>query len=270
MKKALLGLVLLMAACASRRDVDIGSTAGRTDRLVWEEAQKAREKRRWMEARQHYKRIVDAFPNSEFAPDARLGMGDSYFYEGGLGNYVLAISEYRQFLTVYPSNPKNLYAQYMVAESYFKQKHGADRDQTPTQQALEEYQKLVHVAPDSEWGKKAQTRVDECRQILARSEFLVGLFYQRTRQACRSAVLRYQGILKDYPDYAQIDEVLFRLGECLALSGRKAEAEPELQKLVANHPNSPFVSEARELIQKLAEAPPERPPAPRPTEAPLK
>jgi hypothetical protein len=49
---------------------------------------------------------------------------------------------------------------------------------------------------------------------------MAGYFYQKTRRAYRSAILRYESVLKDYPDYGHMDEVLFRLGECLALAGR--------------------------------------------------
>src|SRR5688572_11504315 len=123
MKKLLLVSCDLMLACASRQDVDVAAVAGRSDRLVFEAAEKSFQKKRWIEARQHYRRVVDGFPNSEYAPIARLRLGDSYFKDGGIANYVLAASEYRQFLTLYPSHPQSDYAQLQVAESFFKQRH---------------------------------------------------------------------------------------------------------------------------------------------------
>ena len=51
--------------------------------------------------------------------DARLGLGETHFKEGGAGNLVLAISEYREFLTLYPSHPRSDYAQFQTAEAYY-------------------------------------------------------------------------------------------------------------------------------------------------------
>ncbi len=251
MKKALLLGCGFLFACASRRDVDVAAVAGRSDRLVWEAAEKTFEKKRWIDSRQHYRRIVDGFPNSEYAPLARLRLGDTYFKDGGLANYVLAASEYRQFLTMYPSHAQSDYAQFQVAECFFKQRHGPDRDQTPTKEAMAEYQKVIDHYPDSPQVEPARNRIRECREGLARSEHLVGFFYQRTRRAYKSAIGRYQRVLADYPEYRRTDEVLLRLGECLLLSGKKDEAAAPLGRLVAEFPQSRFASDGRELLKSL-------------------
>jgi outer membrane protein assembly factor BamD len=263
MKKRLLVVALLSAACSNRHDIDVGSVAGRSDRLVWEAGEKAFSKKRWVEARQQFKRIVDGFPNSEYVPMARLRLADAYFRDGGAANFVLATSEYRQFLTLFPSRPESAYAQFQTAECFFSQRNGADRDQTPIQQALDEYQKLLTEHPESEYVAKANGRIGECRQLLARSEFLVGFFYQRTRKAHFSAVDRYKAVLKRYPEYARTDEVLFRLSECLVAWGKRDEAVPYLTRLLADYPQSPFAASARRLLQKA-----QMPHAPEPTPTP--
>ena len=128
-------LVALLPACSHKGPADIATLASSSDEVVWEAGQNAAAKQNWESARQHYKRIVDGFPQSRHGPDARLALGDSYFKEGGIGNYILAISAYRDFLTLYPSHPKSDYAQYQVGEGFFLQKSGADRDQTNTPDA---------------------------------------------------------------------------------------------------------------------------------------
>ncbi len=116
--------------------------------------------------------------------------------------------------------------------------------------------------------EKARKRIRECRQSLARSEYLVGYFYQKTRQAWRAAILRYEGILADYPDYDDLDEVLFRLSECLDAAGRRAEALPLLDRLLGEYPKSPFAADAQKLMGEITERtsaprrPPPRPPRP--------
>jgi outer membrane protein assembly factor BamD len=261
-----LALLVALAACASG-EVDLATLASNSDQLIWEAGQKAFEKHQWEAARQHFRRIIDAFPQSEFAPAARLNLADSHFGEGGAGNYILAVSEYRDFVTLYPSHPKSDYAQFQTGESYYKQKNGPDRDQAPTQKALTEFERFLDLYPNSSFVEKAKERIRECRQSLARAEFLAGYFYQRTRRAYRASILRYQGILTNYPDYEELDEVLFRLGECLILAGRKAEALPHLQQLLDTYPQSPRLGEAQKLILEAQQAPP-TPGTPGPTPSP--
>ncbi len=164
---------------------------------------------------------------------------------------MLAVSSYREFLTLYPQHPKSDYAQFRAAESYFKQKNSPDRDQTATEQALEEYQRLLDVYPQSTWVEPAREKIHECRQELARSHFMVGYFYQRTRQAWRSAIGRYETILSDYPDFERFDEVLFRLAECLGNAGRYAEARPHLARLQAELPAEPVRGGGQEARSEL-------------------
>ena len=239
-------LALLGSACSTHQ-LDLGALSSASDQVVWEAGQKAVEKKDWEGARQYFKRLIDAFPQSEHQPAARIAVADSYFEEGGTANYVLAVSSYREFLTLYPQHPKSDYAQFRAAESYFKQKNTPDRDQTATVQALEEYQRLLDVYPDSSWVEPARDRIHECRQELGRSNFQVGYFYQKTRKSWRSAISRYQTILSQYPDYDHLDEVLFRLGECLGFAGRYAEARPHLARLQADFPESSFVAPAKKL-----------------------
>jgi outer membrane protein assembly factor BamD len=268
-------------ACAHGGEPDIATLASNSDRIIFDAGQKALQKHQWENARQLFKRIIDGFPQSELGPAARLGLADSYFEEGGTANSILAIAAYREFLTLYPSHPKGDYAQLRLAEAYYEQRNGPDRDATPIKHALEEFQRLLELYPKSSYAPEAQKRLDECRQSLARSEFLAGYFYQRTRQACRAAILRYENLLKEFPDYRDIDEVLFRLAECLSLSGRGPEALPHLARLLKEFPQSEHADSARRLMEELgpsgkgtpagpipAPSPSVKPPSPAPRPSP--
>ncbi len=243
--------LLALAACASTQP-DIATLTSNSDQAIWDAGQKALERKEWESARQHFRRIVDGFPNSPHNAAARLAIGESYVREGGSTNDLLAVGAFREFLTLFPSHPKSDYAQFEIGEAYFRRRNGPDRDQTDTREALTEYQRLLELYPDSPFGERARERITEARQSLARAEFLAGYFYQRTREACRSAILRYQVVLKEYPDYRQLDEVLFRLGECLIESGRGPEGLPHLDRLVREFPQSEWAAAARDLMASPA------------------
>jgi outer membrane protein assembly factor BamD len=269
-------LALGLVGCASG-EADLAVLASNSDQVIWEAGHKALEKKQWESARQHFRRIIDAFPQSQYAPDARISLGDAYFNEGGDANYILAVSAYRDFVTLYPSHPKADYAQFQTGESYFKRRHGPDRDQTPTIEALNEFDRLLEAYPHSPLAEDAKERIRTCRQSLARAEYMAGYFYQRTRKACRAAIGRYEGIVSEFPDYEELDEVLYRLSECLVNMARYAEALPQLQRLIDSYPGSSRVEPARALMEQAkqfqqappATLPPGPEPSPLPTESPL-
>ncbi len=262
LKRLLPLFALLSYGCSQGGEVDVATLASSSDEILWQAGEKAAQKKNWESARKTFKRIIDGFPQSEYGPSARLALGDSYLNEGGLANSILAVSSYRDFLTLYPSHPKSDYAQFQVAECHYRQKNGSDRDQAQTEKALAEYQKLLEFYPSSTHIEVARGHIMDCRQSLARSEFMAGYFYQRSRRAYRAAISRYEAVLSDYPDYKNLDEVLFRLAQALAAAGRKPEALPHLARLLAEHPTSRLLGEARKLQDLLANQGPAPPPAP--------
>ncbi len=247
--QGVLAAALLTSTLAcGKQEVDIATLASNSDQVIWQAGQKALKGKQWDVARQHFRRIVDGFPQSPLVPEARIAAGDAYFSEGGMANYTLAAGQYREFLTVFPSHPRGDYAQFQIGESYFNQKNSPDRDQTQVAQALDEYLAFLDRYPDSPLAKTAKERVKACRSSLASSEFGVAWFYQKSRKAYRAAIPRYEDILKNYPDFDQTDETLLRLGQCLTLSGREAEAAPVLARLIDEYPDSPFVKDARAMM----------------------
>ena len=257
LSRRFLALAALAAGgCASGGPADLATLASNSDQVIWEAGQKAVEKKQWESARQHFRRVIDGFPQSRLGPAARLALADSYFNERGMANYILAVSAYREFLTFYPSHEQSGYAQFQVGESFFRQRNPPDRDQTATIRALAEFGRLLELRPDSPHVETARERVAECRHSLARAEYQVGFFYQRTQKAYRAAITRFEGILTKYPEYTELDLVLLRLAECLRQSSRPAEAAPYVARLLEEFPESPHGVKARALLASLPESVP--------------
>ena len=47
---------------------------------------------------------MDSYPQSQYRADAKLGLADSYLGEHSSESSVLAINEYREFLSFYPTH----------------------------------------------------------------------------------------------------------------------------------------------------------------------
>ena len=78
----LLAAAALAGACAhGGGPADLATLTSNSDQVIWEAGQKALKKKDYEAARQHFKRIVEAFPQSEYAPLSRLAVGDAHFQE---------------------------------------------------------------------------------------------------------------------------------------------------------------------------------------------
>jgi TolA-binding protein len=58
------------------------------------------------------------------------------------------------------------------------------------------------------------------------------------------AIRLYQGLLRNHPDFARLDQVLFMLGRALAAVGRHDEATAAYEELARRFPTSQYTPDA--------------------------
>ncbi len=83
MKRAVALLLLLLGPACAGHQIDLEALSSASDEIVWEAGEKAVSKKDWESARQYYRRLIDAFPQSQHQPGARIALADTYFEEGG-------------------------------------------------------------------------------------------------------------------------------------------------------------------------------------------
>jgi outer membrane protein assembly factor BamD len=242
--------VIGFGACSGKKAPKLQPTAQGDERLL-ALGRDALQQEKWEDARGYFQQLLDSYPRSTLAGDARLGVADSYFNQKGSGNLVLAIAEYRDFLTFFPNHPRADYAQFQIAYGHYKQIHSPDRDQDPTALAIEEFQKLIELYRNSRYAEQGKKLLDECNETMAESDFQVGLFYLQIRKHCRAAIARFNEVLAKYPTYSRNDELHFRLGTAYQLCRQPEEAKPHLQAVIDDYPNSAFREEAQSLLATL-------------------
>jgi outer membrane protein assembly factor BamD len=246
-------LVATLAACGGKSAGDIPRGTQADERLMTL-GRDALENKKWNDARGYFQQLLDAFPRSQLAGDARLGIADSYFNQSGSANLILAIAEYRDFLTFFPNHPRADYAQFQIAYGHYRQMQSPDRDQDPTQLAIEEFEKLIELYRNSRFAEQGRELLDECYETIAESEFRVGLFYLDIRKHCRAAIARFQNVVDKYPSFSKLDEVYFRLGSAYQLCNQPSEALPNFQTVVDNYPDSEYRDEAQSMLSSIQAA----------------
>lgn len=244
----ILGLTVL-AACGGRPTRLPAGTA-QPDKFLFERGTEALNDRKWLTAREYFRQLVDSYPQSPLRADAKLGVGDTYLGEGTTEARILAINEFREFLTFFPTHNRADYAQYKLAMAHFYQMLAPQRDQTETRAAIEEFEAFLERYPNSSLTGEVQARLREARDRLSESDYQVGLFYYRNRWY-PGAIERFKVLLSRDPGYTHRDGVYFHLAESLVRLAREAEALPYYERLVTEFAQSEHLTDAQRRITEL-------------------
>jgi outer membrane protein assembly factor BamD len=247
---AFAAVVLAAAACATgpkRPPVGILDP----DRFLWERGTEELNEKHWLTAREYFRQLMDSYPQSTYRADAKLGLADTFLGDGSLEGNVLAINEYREFLSFYPTHARADYAQYKLGMAHFYQMHGPERDQTETREAIVELTLFLRRYPNSALVPEARKHLRIARDRLSDSEYGVAYFYVRTQKFPPAAIDRFNALLKEDPEYSRRDAVYFYLAESLMKVGRPAEALPHLDRLIAEFEESEYLEDARKLSATL-------------------
>jgi outer membrane protein assembly factor BamD len=241
------------AACASRPRGLVPVGTSEPDKFLFDKGTDALNAKKWLTAREFFKQVTETYTQSPYRPDSKLGIGDTYLGEGTSEALVLAINEFREFLSFYPTNARADYAQYKLGMAHFRQMRGAQRDQTETKETIKELEAFVTRYPNSRLMGEVRTKLREARDRLSEADYQVGYFYYRQRWYA-GAIKRFTSLLKDDPGYTGRDAVYYYLADSLAKTKREAEALPYFEKLVQEFEQSLFLPEAHKRITELKAA----------------
>ena len=195
-----------------------------------------------------FTRVRDEYPLNPIALMAELGIADSYFENE---QYVDAEVAYNSFVELHPTNPNVPYAMFQLGMCHYHQMQTIDRDQTATQKARKEFERLIARFPQSKFAIMAEKNLREVKQRLAEHEFYIGEFYYRTKKY-EAALKRFELIQREYAnlglDYKTarfIEETKLRIREDAdrkateaqkAEEARKAKEAKEAQKAQKQNP----------------------------------
>jgi outer membrane protein assembly factor BamD len=251
-------VLLVLSACASGpKRPPVGTLE--PDKFLFERGTEELNKKHWLTSREYFRQLMDSYPQSSYRAEAKLGLADTYLGEGTAESQVLAINEYREFLSFYPTHKRAYYAQFKLGMCHFYQMHGPDRDQSETQEAVAELTTFVERYGTSDMGDpdrakliaEGRARLREARDRMSDANYRVAYFYLRTQKFPPAAIDRFNAILKTDPEYSRRDAVYFYLAEALIKMKRPKEALPYLDRLIVEFESSEYLEEARKLAETL-------------------
>ena len=267
----LLTLLLLAGGCRNKKVKNplAAVDSKQPDKVLFDRAMDAMQKRKYDVARLSLQTLINTYPDSEYIARAKLGIGDSWYAEGGSAAYAQAENEYKDFITFFPNMPEAAEAQLKVADIHYKQMEKADRDYTHSKRAEDEYRQLLLQYPDSKLAPQARLKLLEVQEVLADREYRIGRFYYM-RGSWAAAIARLKSVTDTYPLYSQSDEALYMLGQSEEQEieiVRKAnvnevakarlikqytdDAEAAYSKIITRYPLQPRVEDAKARLKAM-------------------
>jgi len=208
------------------------------DKVLFDRAMDAMKHGKYSIARNLLETMINAYPDSEYIARAKLGLGDSWFAEGGTTALQQAEAEYKDFITFFPNLPEAAEAQLKVANIHYRQMEKPDRDFRQAMRAQDEFRSLITQFPDSKLVPEAKQKLREVQEILGERQFRVAHFYL-TRDNLAASQARLKSLVDSYPLYSNVDEALFMLGTISEREANSMRAQkiPEAvkEKLIAQY-----------------------------------
>jgi outer membrane protein assembly factor BamD len=246
---ALAVVAAIAGGCAGKKDVMPVGTAD-ADKFLFDKGTEAAKDRKWLNAREYFRNIVDNYPQSPYRPDAKLALGDTYIGEHSTESLLLAANEFREFLTFYPTNARADYAQLQLAKSFAEQMLAPERDQSATKDAIKEIEIFLQRFPNSALMPEARKLEREAKDRFSEAGYRVGYYYYRVKWYT-GAIDRFKEVLQTDPAYTNRDAVYFHLAESLYLLKQGPEALPYFERLLREFEKSEYLATAQKRVTEL-------------------
>lgn len=195
-----------------------------------------------------YMRLIARFP---FGPETEQAQLDLAYAQYKAGRPEDAVSTLNRFIRTFPTHKHIDYAYYLKALVNFQKENilmeriarldMTSREMTGTTQSFNDFADLIRRYPASRYAADARQRMVHLRNLLARHELGVGLYYLR-RGAYVAAAKRGQFVIENYPQSMYTDDALALMAQSYTKLGEDKLAADTKRILVANDPEHPWLS----------------------------
>ena len=186
--------------------------------------------KKWLTAREFFKQVTETYTQSPYRPDAKLGIGDTYLGEGTAEALVLAIDEFQEFLSFYPTNRarrlRAVQAGHGALPADARAAARSDRNARSDPRVRGVRRPLPEQQPDAGGAGQAARGAGSAERSRTTSS---GCFYFRQRWY-PGAIDRFRTLLKEDPEYTGRDAVYFYLAESLVKIEARSRSAALLRK----------------------------------------
>ncbi len=194
------------------------------------------EKGEYDDAKEYFKKAIYEAQNMTTTDimEARYHLANIYYLQE---NYIDAIVEFEEFLSLFPTSQYVPEVLYKLAVSYLKVSPSPDRDLTYMKKAGEKAEELIDNYPDSIYAKKAKEIIQKVRKAEAQHLIEIAELYEHLGKYY-SASIYYNMVFDDYSDQIEEDYITYKIAYNLANTDQQYADE---------------IQEYQEKIEKLEE-----------------
>ncbi len=231
------------------------------DKVLFDAAVDDIEHSRFERARLTLQTLMNTYDTSEYLAKSKLAIADSWFREGGANGFAQAEAEYKDFILFYPTMEESAEAQEKICKMQYQQMDKADRDPAHALRAEEECKQVLLQFPNSKFSPEAQQMLRNVQEVLADSEYKVGVFYQH-KGAFPASANRLQTLADQFPLYSRADEALWQAAESWHRMGDRFEGREinDYTKIVRDYPLSAHAAESKAKLEEMKRPVPEADP----------
>src|SRR2546423_4396775 len=127
-----LPLFLLLLSCGGKK-VETKAPASRLDepdRVLFERAMHDLDKNKFTVARLTLQTLINTYPDSEYLPQAKYALAESFYRESSSTAMNQAENEFKDYITFFPASDLADDAQMKIAMTHIRRLEKADRDTT--------------------------------------------------------------------------------------------------------------------------------------------
>jgi len=214
---------------------------------MYSEAKKAMDNQNYPKAQTFYSRLTSRFPFGEYSEQAQLELAYVQYKQGKPED---ASSTIERFIRTYPTHKNIDYAYYLKAVIHFEQRNAifaritrldmSSRDLGAPTKSFNDFNEVVRRFPNSVYASDSAKRMIYLRNMMARYELNVGLYYLR-RGAYVAAANRGKYLIETYPQSQYQGDALALMAVSYNALGQKALADDARKVLQANQPDHPYL-----------------------------
>ncbi|WP_413692311.1 outer membrane protein assembly factor BamD [Psychromonas sp. KJ10-2] len=220
---------------------------------LYQDATAALESANFEKAAEILEALDSRYPFGPHSEQVQLDLIYTYYKQGDMA---LALANIDKFIRLNPTHKDLDYVYYMrgltnltVDEQFFQNLFGVDRfnrDQSYSQRAFKDFNRILTNYPDSEYAKDARQRMVYLKDRVARYEVAVAEWYIK-REAYIAAINRSKIVLNNYPDTHAVKDALEIMIEAYEELGLEEPKKNALAILALNYPDDKIVKRGGSL-----------------------
>ena len=214
---------------------------GLSPKALFNKAQEFRDQGALDEAIKTYEQLQAAYPSSKYSMQSKLETPYALYKRE---RYDEAIDKLNDFIKIYPNHFSTPYAFYLrgvIAEDKSKSildefiTDNAQRDVSSVKNAMNYYLALMDKFPNTEYAIESKAKLVTLRNILARHELFVAIFYTK-KEAYIASINRCKYIIEKFPNTPSVPAALHLIAHNYEKINAPKLAEDSRRVLRASYP----------------------------------